>query len=130
MSKISLMEITESQLASTPIVNGQIIVTSDTQNIYRDFTNLRIPVGKDLIICNDLPLAPISGKLYLVLPNSLYYYNTTSSSWVMLNSTDSELLDRIDRLEKLLFTTLKTSNGKILQTSNGKEIQRCLYSRK
>mgnify|MGYP000090267604 CR=1 FL=1 len=48
MAKLSLREVTQSQLDSTPIVDGQMIVCKDTGNMYRDFGKTRVQTGRDI----------------------------------------------------------------------------------
>lgn len=136
MAKISLLETTEAKLTSTPIVSGQIIITTDTKNIYRDLSSVRIPIGKDLLIVDELPISPISDKLYLLKPNQLYYYNSSAHEWILLNNAENlidNLITRINQLEKMLYTKevcipIATSNGNIIVASNGNIIHKYLHS--
>ncbi len=83
MSKLSLREIAQSQLDSTPVIDGQLIVCLDTGNAYRDTTMAHVKIGSDLEVVSDLPLAPLAEKLYYLKPNKLYSY--LGGNWVLLN---------------------------------------------
>lgn len=75
MANLFLYEVAQSQLSKVDIVDGQIIVCTDTGNVYRDLTDSRIPLGSGITAVTSLPLAPISDKLYLLKPNKLYVYD-------------------------------------------------------
>ena len=75
MANLFLYEVAQSQLSDVDIVDGQIIVCTDTGNVYRDLTDSRIPLGSGITAVTSLPLAPISDKLYLLKPNKLYVYD-------------------------------------------------------
>ena len=62
MAKLSLREVTQSQLDSTPIVDGQMIVCKDTGNMYRDFGKTRVQTGRDIEIVAELRLRRSMGK--------------------------------------------------------------------
>ena len=83
MSKLSLREIAQSQLDSTPVIDGQLIVCLDTGNAYRDTATAHVKIGSDLEVVSDLPLAPLAEKLYYLKPNKLYSY--LGGNWVLLN---------------------------------------------
>lgn len=87
MAKLSLYEVNQAQLEQIPKIDGQLIVISDTGSIYRDIVVNgvvnRILIGNDIIAVDELPLAPISNKIYYLKPNKLYTYN---SGWVDLTS--------------------------------------------
>lgn len=85
MSTLSLFEITQSQLSQTPIIPGQLVFCNDTGNFYRDIENSRIPLSRDIVYVNTLPLAPLSDKIYFVKPNRLYIFDDIESDWVWLN---------------------------------------------
>ena len=74
MSKLSLLEIAQSQLDTTPVVDGQLIVCLDTGNAYRDNSVAHVKIGNDLEVVSELPLAPLAEKLYYLKPDKLYSY--------------------------------------------------------
>lgn len=83
MVTLSLREISQSQLSQTPIIPGQLVCCTDTGNFYKDnLDNTRTTLGSSVIYVASLPIAPISGKIYLVKPNKLYFYD---EDWVELN---------------------------------------------
>ena len=88
MANLSFREVNQSQLESAPIVDGQLIVCKDTGNMYRDFGMTRVQTGRDIEIVAELPLAPINGKVYCLLPDELYVYN---GDWIKLNDPTYEL---------------------------------------
>lgn len=93
MTKLSLREISQSQLDGTPVINGQLICCLDTGNTYRDTANGRVQIGNDIEFVSELPLAPIIGKIYCVGYGDLYIYN---GDWIRLNKppvriTNSEI---------------------------------------
>ena len=75
MSKLSLLEINQSQLDKTPVIDGQLIVCLDTGNAYRDSSVGHVKIGSDLEVVTELPLAPLSGKFYYLKPDKLYVYD-------------------------------------------------------
>lgn len=83
MANLSLREVAQSQLDLTPIIDGQLIVCTDTGSTYRDIGTNRIQISKDLEIVGSLPLAPLSNKIYFLRPDSLYVYS--GGDWVLLN---------------------------------------------
>lgn len=82
MAKLSLREISQSQLSQVPIISGQLICCTDTGNFYKDTGNTRKSLGSSIIYVESLPLAPISEKIYLLKPDKLYLYD---GDWVELN---------------------------------------------
>ena len=70
MTVLSLTEAPQSRLSNIPVKNGQLIFCRDTGNFYKDDTNSRIQMSTEFIVCSELPLAPVSNKLYLLLPNT------------------------------------------------------------
>lgn len=109
MASLSLVEIKQSQLGATPIIAGQLVFVTDTGYIYKDDENTRVSIGKDVLIVDELPLAPISNRIYLLKPNSLYIYD---AGWVCLNEkSDSyehthDVSDIIGLLSEEKHTTL------------------------
>lgn len=87
MSKLSLREINQSQLDTTPVIDGQLIVCLDTGNTYRDSEVAHVKIGSDLEVVSELPLAPLADKIYLVKPDKLYMY--TGGTWVSLNGAST-----------------------------------------
>ncbi len=83
MANLSLREVAQSQLDLTPVIDGQLIVCTDTGSTYRDIGTNRIQISKDLEIVSSLPLAPLSNKIYFLRPDSLYVYS--GGDWVLLN---------------------------------------------
>lgn len=81
MAKLALFEIKQSQLEQLPLVEGQLIVVSDTGNMYKDTANGRITIGNNVILVDELPLVPILDKIYSI-KNLLYIYD---NEWVCLN---------------------------------------------
>lgn len=83
MAKLSLYEIRQSQLATLPVVNGRLIVCTDTGNLYRDLDGQRIILGASVEKVASLPLAPLISKIYLLLPEqSLWYYD---AGWIQIS---------------------------------------------
>lgn len=83
MSTLSLREIAQSQLDSTPVIDGQLIVCLDTGNTYRDSSVAHVKIGSDLEVVSELPLAPLANKLYYLKPDRLYSY--LGGNWILLN---------------------------------------------
>lgn len=67
MARLSLYEIRQSQLSSLPIVDGRLIVCTDTGAFYRDLDGERIVLGASIEKVGSLPLAPLENKVYLLL---------------------------------------------------------------
>lgn len=86
MSNLSLREIAQSQLDSTPVIDGQLIVCLDTGNAYRDTAMTHVKIGSDLEVVSDLPLAPLAEKIYYLKPDKLYTF--LGGNWVLLNDND------------------------------------------
>lgn len=84
MSKLSLLEIAQSQLDTTPVVDGQLIVCLDTGNAYRDNSVAHVKIGNDLEVVSELPLAPLAEKLYYLKPDKLY--SSIGGNQVLLNN--------------------------------------------
>ena len=84
MSKLSLLEIAQSQLDTTPVVDGQLIVCLDTGNAYRDNSVAHVKIGNDLEVVSELPLAPLAEKLYYLKPDKLY--SNIGGNQVLLNN--------------------------------------------
>ena len=89
MSKLSLLEIAQSQLDKTPVIDGQLIVCLDTGNAYRDTTTAHVKIGSDLEVVSDLPLAPLAEKIYYLKPDKLYAY--LGGNWTLLNDNNFSL---------------------------------------
>ena len=85
MRYLSLTEASQSQLSNIPIIDGQLIFCGDTGNFYKDDATTRNKMSSDLVVCSELPLAPITNKLYLLLPNTLCFFN--NGEWVELNES-------------------------------------------
>ena len=83
MSKLSLREINQSQLDSTPVIDGQLVVCLDTGNAYRDSTVAHVKIGSDLEVVSELPLAPLANKIYFLKPDKLYI--SSGGNLVLLN---------------------------------------------
>ena len=84
MSVLSLTEVSQSRLSDIPIIDGQLIFCRDTGNFYKDDTITRKQMSSDLVICSELPLAPLANKIYLLLTNTLYFFN---GEWIELNES-------------------------------------------
>lgn len=85
---ISFLDIRQSQLDYIAPVPGRILVCTDTGNLYHDRTsNNRIQIGTDIQIVDELPLAPLTDRLYLLKPHSLYMW--INKTWVELNPYDN-----------------------------------------
>lgn len=84
MTYLSLTEVSQSKLKDIPVTDGQLIFCRDTGNFYKDDDTSRQHMSSDFIICTELPLAPLSNKLYLLLPNTLCFFN---GEWVELNES-------------------------------------------
>lgn len=95
MAKLSLREVVQSQLDKTPIIDGQLIICTDTGSTYRDIGTKRIQISKDLEIVSSLPLAPLSDKIYYLRPDKLYSY--VGGDWVLLNG-NGNINDMITKL--------------------------------
>ena len=89
MSKLSLREIAQSQLDSTPVIDGQLIVCLDTGNAYRDTATAHVKIGSDLEVVSDLPLAPLAEKIYYLKPDKLYVF--LGGNWTLLNDKTIDL---------------------------------------
>ena len=74
MSVLSLTEVSQSRLFDIPITNGQLIFCKDTGSFYKDDATTRIKMSSDIVTCSELPLAPLGDKIYLLLPNTLYFF--------------------------------------------------------
>ena len=96
MSKLSLLEISQSQLDTTPVIDGQLIVCLDTGNAYRDSTVAHVKIGSDLEVVSDLPLAPLAEKLYYLKPDKLYVF--LGGNWTLLNDKNIDLDESIAKL--------------------------------
>ena len=96
MSKLSLREIAQSQLDSTPVIDGQLIVCLDTGNAYRDTAMAHVKIGSDLEVVSDLPLAPLAEKLYYLKPDKLYVF--LGGNWTLLNDKTIDLDKAIAKL--------------------------------
>ena len=84
MANLSLFEATQSQLNSVPIINGQLVVCTDTGNFYRDLDGRRIALGNSVEKISSLPLAPLADKVYLLTTDhSLWYFN---SEWIQISN--------------------------------------------
>lgn len=83
MSKLSLREINQSQLDTTPVIDGQLIVCLDTGNAYRDSSVAHVKIGSDLEVVSELPLAPLANKIYFLKPDKLYI--NSGGNWILLN---------------------------------------------
>lgn len=84
MTYLSLTEASESGLKNIPLTAGQLIFCRDTGNFYKDGDGARIKMSSEFVVCSELPLAPLSNKLYLLLPNTLCFFN---GGWVELNES-------------------------------------------
>lgn len=96
MSNLSLREIAQSQLDSTPVIDGQLIVCLDTGNAYRDTATAHVKIGSDLEVVSDLPLAPLAEKLYYLKPDKLYVF--LGGNWTLLNDKTIDLDESIAKL--------------------------------
>lgn len=96
MSKLSLREIAQSQLDSTSVIDGQLIVCLDTGNAYRDTATAHVKIGSDLEVVSDLPLAPLTEKLYYLKPDKLYVF--LGGNWTLLNDKTIDLDKAIAKL--------------------------------
>lgn len=96
MSNLSLREIAQSQLDSTPVIDGQLIVCLDTGNAYRDTATAHVKIGSDLEVVNDLPLAPLAEKIYYLKPDKLYVF--LGGNWTLLNDKTIDLDEAIAKL--------------------------------
>lgn len=97
MSKLSLIEINQSQLDKTPVIDGQLIVCLDTGNAYRDSSVAHVKIGSDLEVVSELPLAPLANKIYFVKPDKLYIDN--GGNWVLLNEKQDFSIDSMTNAE-------------------------------
>lgn len=104
MSKLSLREINQSQLDTTPVIDGQLIVCLDTGNAYRDSTVAHVKIGSDLEVVSELPLAPLADKIYYLKPDKLYVYS--GGNWVLLNEKTADLDTLIAKLPAGISTDL------------------------
>ena len=104
MSKLSLREIAQSQLDSTPVIDGQLIVCLDTGNAYRDTATAHVKIGSDLEVVSDLPLAPLAEKLYYLKPDKLYVF--LGGNWTLLNDKTIDLDEAIAKLPAGSLTSL------------------------
>lgn len=72
MAELSLFECSKASLQKVPVVEGQLVVCTDTGNFYRDTNNSRIELGTSVTTVSALPLSPIENKLYLMNGTQLY----------------------------------------------------------
>ena len=99
MAKLSLREVTQSQLDSTPIVDGQMIVCKDTGNMYRDFGKTRVQTGRDIEIVAELRLRRSIGNLRSAHWRDVAYENGT---WTSMNPEPERITNtQIDEILKL-----------------------------
>ena len=97
MAKLSLCEITQSQLNDTPIVDGQLVLCTDTGNLYRDVGSARVRTGQDIEFVAELPLAPISGKIYALRTGEMWAYE--NGKWTSLNPEPARITNtQIDEI--------------------------------
>lgn len=82
MANLSLREVNQSKLETTPIVEGQLVFCYDTGNIYHDTASGRTQVGHDVFNVTELPLAPLNGKVYCLPNGEMWLY---LGDWVRLN---------------------------------------------
>lgn len=100
MANLSLREITQSQLDATPVVDGQLVLCTDTGNIYRDTSNGRLRTGQDIKFVAELPLAPISGKIYALHTGEMWLYE--GGDWTSLTPKPERITNtQIDEILKL-----------------------------
>lgn len=99
MGKLTLCEISESQLAATPVVDGQLVCCLDTGNFYRDTLTGRILLGNSFESVESLPLAPIADKLYLLRPSKLYIFH---DDWICLNPNVTPTAMTTDEIDAIL----------------------------
>lgn len=95
MSIVKFIETQDSKLDSIPIKQGQFIFCYDSGNCFKDTHMTRQKIGADIIILNDgdeLPLAPIKNKIY-ILNRNLYMYVPYVNDWISLNSAGLDLAD-------------------------------------
>lgn len=109
MAYLSLVEVSESKLSSVSNINGQLIFCKDTGRFYKDDGISRQLISSELVVCSELPLAPMGNKLYLVLPNSLYAFN---GKWLELNASPLILESSQD-----MFPTVGNENALYIDTS-------------
>lgn len=82
MANLSLREVNQSQLESSPVVDGQLIFCYDTGNIYHDTAGGRRQVGHDVFNVTELPLAALNEKIYCLPNGEMWLY---LGDWVQLN---------------------------------------------
>lgn len=109
MANLSLCEIAQSQLSQTPIISGQLVCCTDTGNFYKDTQSNRISLSTDIIVVNSLPLAPITNKIYLLIPDKIYVYD--GNDWNLLNEKPKNI-NILEKIEVALTTTLKSNYDK------------------
>ena len=110
MLKLSLLEIAQSQLDTTPVVDGQLIVCLDTGNAYRDNSVAHVKIGNDLEVVSELPLAPLAEKLYYLKPDKLYL--NLGGNQVLLNER-SVIQDNLTSDSST--NSLSAKQGKVLK---------------
>lgn len=65
--KVSFLQIESSKLENAPIVEGQIVFTTDTNKLYRDINGQRINVsGTKTVISSQEPTNLSVGDLWLI----------------------------------------------------------------
>lgn len=109
MANLSLCEIAQSQLSQTPIISGQLVCCTDTGNFYKDTQSNRISLSTDIIVVNSLPLAPITNKIYLLIPDKIYVYD--GNDWNLLNEKPKNI-NILEKIEVALTTALKSNYDK------------------
>lgn len=76
MAMVNFAQVASSELDQLPIIDGQVTVTTDTGEVFRDIGSSRLPLCVPLAIVSSLPLAPITGRLYLLTTDyTLHIYH-------------------------------------------------------
>lgn len=117
MSKLKFVRTIKSKINSVPIVDGQIIFTSDLYGIYVDFGSERKEFKQILTLTSaerEELLTPVTGFYFETDTGNLFYY---SNEWMDISSADpNSMVVTYDSSEELL----EISSGETLSVAFGK----------
>lgn len=117
MSKLKFVRTIKSKINSVPIVDGQIIFTSDLYGIYVDFGSERKEFKQILTLTSaerEELLTPVTGFYFETNTGNLFYY---SNEWMDISSADpNSMVVTYDSSEELL----EISSGETLSVAFGK----------
>lgn len=89
-NKLSVVSTTESRVVSLPVVNGQLILTKDSNQIFFDYdgrrNNYTLNV-KEITSIQQYTQSNSVGLYYITDVKSLFYY--TGQEWIAVTNTNS-----------------------------------------